>query len=1745
MKQSTKLLSLVLALLLAFSSLSVIGNAVLVRSEVSWDNIDDAALTAEQVADLALDLVDNDLLADMETIDLSIVGELRLNSVDNILTDIEDLTGGFIWTIGKGLLGDVGDMNFDALSGVRRSGGDLNVIYALLQFINDNADRISKIAYGIGTDNGISLGLIGSFLSLGKDVEEMLGNLPKYLTSMLFDMLVYGSYGYPNDTEALGGMSNLPAEADTIDEIAKVALLGLLQNPQDYEWEGEGEDAVKVWDENSYLSDTLHNMDSDTLWSNINPMAKSFFQILDYIAPIAIEEFGYNALNNNLKKALMEAVEIEFNEIDLAKLPAEVKTALETDKQEYEKSFVNYIAYDAIAKGKDGAWYYTTIETEVVVDATTGEPVLDKDGNEETERVRKYFKANMGAANEFGALINWDWKFGAGATTIDYAGLIKTNGSLVGSINELLGLVYDTALTAETKAAYKAMTGRDGWVKGANSNLMANLTNVTKYILVEFGDKVFGEGSAYASYTWDDVKNLSIIDLVAMIGPGFFEEAMPQIILPVNADGTYAFHDGVQLWEFGAVVLRELITGIAPEVNYDQFIFANGSVDANGAAGRQYASLSATEWFDLIVNMGIDVGYAYLNQITNLNTPVTAPATLEEATDGYRWRDMLTVVIEWALGYIGEGSASDGVLNGISTESVLAEGDPIDMLSFVLNKVLPLGFVGGAYTSDFYDLDLNLVVDAFQALLTDFDLTLVLDLLGRNTASTYNVLDDTNLANGVLTLVEEILELVFGTSNGTILQSIGGRNSTATQSLDAVLTQANLKTTVANLLKNLNARKVPIISNALPVVGKLMSGWGTEQEFKTPEIGISQYYDGTDGAISTAVTVNIRNASRGVWRHYVLANGTEGTDEQYKIQPTSVKAYNYDGSTSSYLTPAGLTTSVIDYGGSGSFTFTAAGIPTTGALARVDVKYKVYDENNQALVGGKEFTSTAYTYLNYNKTDERTYVENASTLLHAGLYTPFYVPLSGGVEAIRGAQVGNLRRNYKLFTSSQTGKLTNNTGTVDGLTPATVEITFSNPSRDQDYKKFDNLRLFDNYTAYADTKEGIHEASVAQISGQIDEAAWEAANKQSGSTSVWNYTLTDKDGSENRDLVLKYYDDVYKNKLVELVYRELAKNPLKEYYNTTGTSYAKEVLESEDTVDDKGETVLRQTNFATTGYNPKEFIPEGGKATEVTTIDNAAAWAEYYAALQYGAQVGLQAFNGNKTDWDFKSIYERLAVAANDAAYLRRNATELAAAGVEVDNVQADIEALETKLLAAEARTVELYDFTDYKMYRLNRFNEARDDAHYYVQLIDDAEPATVDEIDEYFDYSWMEENDYRALVNTVTDDTVERVSGTKTRAYLLALLEKFDAEEIAAKAEWLENKKTELAGQQAIDIAMTSNILTLTEERLLKRDCGVVTTQLEDEIASAENEILAASAYTADSYANYADALAGAKEALTSGSQAQTFDAKYNLLVMRKRLVKVGEEADYTELNALINFAKFALIHNSFYINGDKDFGMVLAELGMQTLTHEEGYEVQLFPGSALEVQARAYGMDDQNKVDRAADALKEALARLKFKGLKFTDANVADATIVEADENGEGEVIASVATIAANQSADAVKAFFADKISADSASIDADDITVSNDTYYTVDTDLTGFTGTNATITFYDVIDNVKIPVSTVKVVVEGDVNGDGTVDVLDASYAALVAAQKGELDGCYLLAGDLVADDRTVADADFQQIANMSAE
>ena len=1860
MKQSTKLLSLLLALMMAFSCMTVIGNAALVQSEVTYDSIDDAILSPEQVADMALDLVDNDLLAGMDTVDLSIIGELRLNKIDYIFQDVVNLRGGFVWSIGSGLLGDLKDLDFGPLNkggnswgalGIggdkrpyQRADGDLVLIGQLLALIgnDNNSNLLSNAAYGIGTSDGIDLGLIGSFLDLG-EIGDMLGDIPSMLVGLVYDMLIYGSYntGYKNESyPSLDDLKDqgkgLPAEVDTLDEMADVAILNLLTNPQDYDWEGEGDAAVKIWDTSAVLLPSLKKVKDDYMAGGatlaqaaafVSPLSNSLFGLIDFLAQYALDDLGIPALNNNLKKALMEAVEIDINEVKKADVDAKALAVF--DKEE---DYVTYIGYDCMAKGADGEWYYTTIENVTETDAN-GNPVLDDEGNEVSTRQRLYYKTNMASANEFAALINWDWKFVDSATTpkdgeiqLLYNNIIKDydgdgTKSIVEGINDLIGLVYEAALTPAVKADFTNFVGNGtGFVKGANSNFMTNVNNIAKYILVNFGELVFGSTSPYAHLKKDQIINLDTIDLVAMIGPGFFEDVMPQLIFPRNADGTYAFHDGVQIYEFGALVIREFISDITPNVNYDEYIFADGVGSANG---RQFATHSVNEWFNIILNMGVDIGYTYLYNITNFgdiisfnaagtgfenaawrmtNSAGNGPAadfpafpavTSTNVITGSRWQGMLDEVIIWGTRYVGSVTGTS-VLKGFDVNTISGISGPLNKLSYILNSILPLGIANG-FTSANYDFDVELFLNnGLKKLFETFDLSLVLGLLGRNTKSKYNMFDDTTVANAVLDLVNDILSLVF---RNNILQGVGAA-SLNKQSLDTVISKASLKTTVKTLLNSLYNNHKAILYNALPVVGKLIKGWGTEQAFETPAISLDRAITLNNGATTEAQTVTVRNASAGVWRHYKDQAGNGGTDNQFKIRPVSVAAYNLDGTKSSYVTTSGLTTADINYGAAGSFQYSVANVPATGAIARFDYGYKVLDEDGKEMADSKVFYVSSYIWLNHSGTNEGGKVNAVDqNKTQMGVLTPQYINMNSITSELENSNLAFIVHNdgRRLFKHKVTGAAT------AGLTPGTANADDYLGSGTE--RKFD-IPLFKNgqITCYGDESD-----KTMTISGaSVNEATWEAQGFKSGDTTNLTLSFSATRGnlinqesstkySGTGTVVLRYYDGVAMSRLAGLAGDEMASPRLRDQYNRTGTSYADALLTSVDKTDKEGELILRDSNYSDTAWIDADKnvyaesqvadivvttdddgnvtaktgkVTVGGKEVAVklvTKIDNATAWAKYEETLVAGARGGYQEFNNNSV-YDFEGLYNALRVAANDVQYLKKTTEQLMAEG-NIDDIDGDIDNLKALLNRVEAATTDNRDYTDYQMYRLNRLNDARDDAWYYINLKNDASNANVAEIDESFPYTWIEEDDLRKLVagNATLSAYVGGTDNDGRGANLvLALLEKLSDEEIENKAEWLKNKKVEYASTTLLDINMATNYLDRVDDRLLYRfvdedlNQNVITTYLDGELDSIDNMMgdvydeAVASQYTARSWAKFIAAYDNAclvyedTEELPL-TQKNVFDAKWELQCCRNELVLVKDEADYSELEALIAQAEYALANEDLYDNTAKELGQVLAELGIkEEIVNADGDVIDLFPGSAYYFNAEPYDKDEQDTIDDVAAELKEALARLKFKGLEIKDdkgnANTATGIIVAdnkdtADVNEE--VTATIATIAAEMNADAVKKLF--KVTATSANVGETNINVSNDLHYSLDTDLTGFAGTNSVVTFYTIYEGVKIPVATVRIVVEADINGDGAVDVLDATYESIVASGKAELEGCYFLAGNLVGAERDIDGNDYAEVVN----
>ena len=1803
MKQSTKLLSLVLALVMAFGCFSVVASAEAVtRDSATYDSVDDAILTPTQVATIVVDLVDDMLLgANIKTMDLSILGQLRMDSVDHIIADVSSLRGSAAWTFGNGLLGDLKNLKFKALtaagdgksygSPIQRSHGDLQVLYHVLNLVcgqddATNPNIIAKALWGLGTSNGLSLGLINNFVDF-TDINKTITDIPGMLKELVFDGIIYGSYGY--DKKYADGGSAQVAGKDIAD-IANLAVRNLLTNPQKYERDADGN---KVWDMNSVIVPGIGDYID---MNNIDVETASVFSLLDMAAQCAIDLLGVPALNNNLKKQLLEAVEVEFYEIDEAELPAATAA-----KFAAEKDYVTYISYDCL-NYENNTWYYTTLKNRTVVDAN-GDPVIDEEtGKEQVERKRIYYKGNVAEANDFYSAVNWNWHFVSSksaepGTVINYQEMIETYGSLFGSLNHIVYIVYDAAISDEAKADFESKSGT-GWVDGGMENFNANLTTIGKYLLTTYGTYMFGKNSPYANYTWEDVASWDLVDAIVAIGPSFFQDAMPQIIMPVNAAGEYDFGNGAEIVKFGALVLRELITGIAPTVNYDNYIFVNGDL-----TNRQFVAENNEQyWIDLIFNMGMDVGYTYLNNLTNFNT-----ATPAVGIDEARWKGMLDDVITWAVNYVGatsiktgdgatltntEGSYSIlqlGYYGGFDPVTVAAIGDPVDKLSYFLNNLLPLGFASnlsgsgatGKYT---YAVDLYRVIDVLKALVTDFDLAAVLGVFGREHKGVSYAADGSDLYNYnilnapavtmVVDLVNHVLGLVFG--NGAVTKYSGGSAYTGidmifgTRStkncvvngwggtadvtyfeIDTAITQANLADTASVLLQRLGKVKASLLCTALPVVAKFIKGWGTEQEFKTPSIKLAETTNLSNGAGTQTVTV--KNGAEGIWRGYIDGNGNRQKDNQYKIIVDSVEVQDFDGNALSTVTVGTAAGQTLDFGASQAYTLNISSVPTTGQFAKVVVTYRVFGETGEQL--GGTYKKTSNTWLSYNGTNHRGN-DNATNKGngHIYLYSPWYVPVSTAASYISEADITRIRREDGSGVSSPTfawqsydkaGSENKNGPEKDGLVYGYYDIT--------GYKTFCGCELYvKNFKTYSvserfENKDGKTGSINASFSGSVNEAklltALAKKNIQGGADTTFsiyiktqNKVVGTSKAEKTVTLQFKYYDDITYKNLKDLVTKEVNRARKAAEY-TTGVFYTSQVVDFSEEASlmldpgTAGNTELVAGDTSIPDYvignvwldaNGNEVAADSKEAVkEVTKVNGGALWTAYYNALKAALPAAYQVWNDNSV-YNFDELYAPLFKATRYIDDAKLPASEVEG-GESIDSY---VLALEEKVEGIwEAKAGDKFDYTDYKMYRWNRFNSEKKDAY---KIIDTYHAANAVIETQEFPYA-----------NVTATDLRNYVAGNQYEAEILALLENMEQEDIKKQESAKSSAGDRYAGYTAVDVIISYNLIQMTADRLIKRDGGVNKTALSKEIGNATAAYNGGTnpGYSERSWARFEKAYkdAVAKNTDAGAGQNECFDAKYELMVAWNQLKTVEEEADYTELEALMAQAQTALANENLYSNDIKDFGKVVAELGIERVNNNS---VELFDGSALVVNNKSYEADDQKKVDRAATALKEALAKLKFKNVSVTGANTAEEVIVPADDKtGTEEVRATVSRIAQGLAAADVKALLSTGVLTDSAF-------VTDDVNYALLQDVDGAVGTNCTVTFYRVVDGIDIPVATVKLVVNGDVNGDGFVDVLDASKTELVSNSHGSLQGCFFLAGNLGAGDTAAIEAtDLQEVVNIA--
>lgn len=184
MKKSLRILSLVLAIVLAAGSMSVMGYAYDAYrgtgASVVYDDVDTAALTIDQYASMALDEVDRMLAEENLVVDVYI-GTLDLSDVNTTLSSVVSLVNSVGTLLNTGLLGDQAPMLKDpvlALAGVTREGtGDLNVIYDLLDLIGSLGGVLKSYVNG-----SIGLGILNSF------IQEYVFNVRELVFGLLIDV---------------------------------------------------------------------------------------------------------------------------------------------------------------------------------------------------------------------------------------------------------------------------------------------------------------------------------------------------------------------------------------------------------------------------------------------------------------------------------------------------------------------------------------------------------------------------------------------------------------------------------------------------------------------------------------------------------------------------------------------------------------------------------------------------------------------------------------------------------------------------------------------------------------------------------------------------------------------------------------------------------------------------------------------------------------------------------------------------------------------------------------------------------------------------------------------------------------------------------------------------------------------------------------------------------------------------------------------------------------------------------------------------------------------------------------------------------------------------------------------------------------------------------------------------------------------------------------------------------------------
>lgn len=513
------------------------------------------------------------------------------------------------------------------------------------------------------------------------------------------------------------------------------------------------------------------------------------------------------------------------------------------------------------------------------------------------------------------------------------------------------------------------------------------------------------------------------------------------------------------------------------------------------------------------------------------------------------------------------------------------------------------------------------------------------------------------------------------------------------------------------------------------------------------------------------------------------------------------------------------------------------------------------------------------------------------------------------------------------------------------------------------------------------------------------------------------------------------------------------------------------------------------------GTNIKKVVDSEFKANRDSSKYPAEAWKTYWTALTAAAKLVYGPFKkanlGNYSDDNLTA-----AITALETAVKALDTASSTPASGSATVTPAPIEAA-----LKDAGDINYQNFDLYAYWAYEKAMKAGN------AIIDAYKGPVAPE--KYIDGSSLSEAEITAIANKAT------------ATYKRAIVASMKAPSIEAQNAYMDAVKAYKAPSYS-ELEVRNSAKNIAWYASFLKSAAVKTEKqfLDKEIKAAKAQDYKEADYTAGSYARYTKALAAA-EALNANAkalQSEVFDVKYELEIAQRALMPKSasalEAGAYTELEAVIAQAKSIFTDNSAYtfdaskadgLTETEAYAKLVSVLGYE-YTDEKGNTANLYSGSAENYAAndRFYSNVVAAQIDAVITNLKNAMAPFvcKYVAVPTTAGSNEGVSVTESASLITGVTPGSLAT--------------ADDVLARVTAKDSSATTLN------VAANAAGLYGTGATATLS--LKSSGAPVAIYTVVIYGDVNGDGVVDGFDASSMDLAINNKAALTGAYKTAGGL---------------------